>query len=451
MKKIIYPPKSTWSELLNRNLESHASLEKAVSTILRAIRRSGDKALHRFVSKYDKVHLDNFLVTPEEYEEAMPFISNDLKSAIRTAKYNIAQFHMQQKESIKKVETTEGVVAWQKSIPIEKVGLYIPSRNAHIFSTIMMLGIPANIAGCEEIILCSAPDENGKLDPITLYTAQLLNIRKVYKIGGVQAIGAMAYGTESIPKVDKIFGPSNQYVTAAKQLVGKNDVAIDLPAGPTEMIVLADETCNPKFVAADLLANAEQMNHSQSIAITNSEELLDQILTELEIQLESSDRKEIAQKSLEKGGKGIVFHNSKQALEFINAFAPENLMLCTKDAEKLGEQVKAAGSVYLGNYSTETAGNYASGPNSTLPTGGYARAYSGVSVDSFVKKVNFQNVSAEGLKRLGNDLKIMANAEELTGRAKAVEVRLESLKPKPKIETEEKILEEEPQEQETTE
>lgn len=447
MKKIIHPPKSTWSELLNRNLESHESLEKAVRPILRAIRRSGDKALKRFVFKYDKVRLENFLVSPEEYEEAMPFISKDLKSAIRTAKYNIAQFHMQQKESIKKVETVEGVVCWQKSIPIEKVGLYIPSRNAHIFSTIMMLGIPANIAGCEEIILCSAPDEHGKLDPITLYTAQLLNITKVYKIGGVQAIAAMAYGTESIPKVDKIFGPSNQYVTAAKQLVGKNNVAIDLPAGPTEMIVLADETCNPKFVAADLLANAELMNDSQSIVITYSEELLDSILTELEIQLESSDRKEIAQKSLVQGGKGIVFHNDKQAIEFINAFAPENLIIATQDAEKLGEQVKAAGSVYLGNFSTETAGNYATGPNSTLPTGGYARAYSGVSVDSFVKKVNFQNVSAKGLKRLGNDLKIMANAEELTGRAKAVEVRLESMKtPKPKVESKEKEQQEEPQE-----
>jgi histidinol dehydrogenase len=382
--------------------------------------------LARYVEKFDKVKLKTFLVSEEEFQEALKHIGEDLKKAIQAAKYNIAQFHLAQKLPLKKIQTTDGVLCWQKSVAISKVGLYIPSRHAPLFSSILMMGIPANIAGCDEIILCSAPNSEGKLHPIILYTAYLLNIKKVYKLGGAQAIAAMAYGTESVPKVYKIFGPSNQYVTAAKQLVGKSDVAIDLPAGPSEMMVYANESANPTFLAADLLAIAEQDDNAQLIIMANEEKVADRIIQELNIQLAISTKKEFAERSLQ-NLKIIIFDEEEKCIQFANEFAPENLVLAVENDEVLCEKIINAGSVYLGHFSNETAGNYASGINNILPTNGNAKAYSAISVDSFVKKINFQKITEKGIKNLGEKLELMAEAEELPGRKNAISIRLKAL------------------------
>lgn len=429
MRKFINPHKSQWVELTQRTFENYDSLEKAVKPILRAIKRSGDKALSRYVKKYDGVHIKDFLVSEEEFQEAQKYVSEDLKKAIQAAKYNIAQFHLSQRDTHKKVQITDGVLCWQKSVPISKVGLYIPSRHAPLFSTIMMLGIPANIAGCQEIILCSTPNKEGKLHPIILYTAYLLNIKKVYKIGGVQAIGAMAYGTESIPKVYKIFGPSNQYVTAAKQLVGKSDVAIDLPSGPSELMIFADHTCNPHFVATDILANLELGEDTQNVLITTSEALTDQINAEVRELLEKSHKKATAQKALQ-NAKAMIFESNVTAIDFINDYAPEHLALMVENDEAVADKIINAGAVHLGNFSPETA-DYASGINNILPTNRFAKAYSGISIDSFVKNVNFQKLNEKGFKHIAHRLEVIAEAEELPGRKASIEVRREWLENQP--------------------
>jgi histidinol dehydrogenase len=423
MKIILHPERSAWADLTIRtSLDTYEDLERAVKPILRAVKRSGDAALRRYIYKYDKVRVKDFMVGAEEFEEAQSYVSEDLKKAIQQAKYNIAQFHMNQRVSNKKIETVEGVRCWQRSVGIRRVGLYVPSRHAPLFSTILMLGIPANIAGCGETILCSTPDREGRLHPIILYTAKLLNISKVFKVGGVQAIAAMAYGTESIPKVNKIFGPSNQYVTVAKQLVSKQDVAVDLPAGPSELLVLADESANPAFVAADLIANAEHVNNSQPMLLSSSEELVKKVLAEIKRQLPGSSRPESAAKDLEQAH-AIVFQSNVEAIEFINMYAPETLSLAIQNAEAVSERIYNAGAIYIGHYTPESI-SYAAGPNNTLPTNGYAKAYSGLSLDSFVRKINCYDVTAQGLKNIGKHVEEIASAEDLMARKNAVSIRL---------------------------
>jgi histidinol dehydrogenase len=426
MKKVLHPPKADWVKLSQRAGQTYTNLYPTVRPILKAVKEEGDAALRRYVQKFDRVLIDDFRVSPEEFREANAQVSEELKKAIQTAKYNIAKFHISQKEAIKKVETMEGVSCWRKSTPIAKIGLYIPSQSAPLFSTILMLGIPANMAGCEEIIMCSTPNIDGKINPVILYTANLLNIKKVFKCGGAQAIAAMAYGTETVPKVYKIFGPSNQYVTAAKQLVMEDGIAIDLTAGPSELLVIADETSNPVFVAADLLSQAEHGADSQVVLASPSERLVDEVLAEIQKQKEVQLRKEIIDKSLSKSV-ALVFQNSLEAVEFANEYAPEHLIIATANDEYLAEKIINAGSVFLGNYSPESAGDYASGTNHTLPTEGFAKVYSGVSLDSFVKKITFQKITPKGIQNLGKTVEIMAEAEGLFAHKNAITVRLEAL------------------------
>lgn len=427
MRKIVNPPRSTWQALCKRAGKDYKELYKAVSPILQDVKAEGDQALRRYVLKFDDVLIEDFKVTPEEFEEANAFVSPELKKAIQTAKYNIAKFHIAQKEQAKKIETMEGVSCWRRSTPIEKVGLYIPSQSAPLFSTILMLAIPANMAGCEDIVLCSTPNLEGKVHPVILYTANLLNVRQVFKVGGAQAIGAMAYGTETVPKVYKIFGPSNQYVTAAKQLVAEDGVAIDLTAGPSELLVIADETANPTFVAADLLSQSEHGIDSQVVLASPSGDFIDQVLEEVRAQTELLPRREIILKALEKS-MAIQFTSNREAMEFSNEYAPEHLIISTANEEYLAERVLNAGSVFLGNYSPESVGDYASGTNHTLPTEGFAKVFSGVSLDSFVKKITFQRLSQKGIKNIGRTVEIMAEAEGLHAHKNAVTVRLDTLK-----------------------
>lgn len=429
MKKILHPDKSTWTTLAERGGTSYEILENEVRPILKEVKKGGDTALRNFVKKFDNIDVQGLEVTKEEFEEANNFVSDELKKAIQQAKYNIAKFHITQKEAIKKVETTEGVVCWRKSTPISKIGIYIPSRSTPLYSTILMLGIPANMANCSEIILCSTPNYNGKIHPIILYTASLINIRKVYKVGGAQAIAAMAYGTESVPKVHKIFGPSNEYVTAAKQLVSEEGVAIDFTAGTSEILVIADQTANPRFVAADLLAQAEHGADSHVVVLTTSEEIADNVLKEIEIQIEDLPRKEYIVEAL-KNSMAIVFNNVMEAVNFSNVYAPEHLILAVDNPDIFADRITNAGSVFLGHFSPESVGDYASGPNHTLPTHGAARAFSGVSVDSFVKKITFQQISAKGLRNIGKTVEVMAEAEGLQGHKNAVSIRLEELNKK---------------------
>ncbi|NJL15448.1 MAG: histidinol dehydrogenase [Microscillaceae bacterium] len=426
MQKVINPPQSEWPRLCQRAGKNYAELHKAVLPIIQDVKQNGDRALRKYVERFDKVWVDNFRVTEAEFAEAEKQVSEELKKAIKTAKYNIAKFHLEQKEAVKKIETTEGVICWRRSTPIAKVGLYIPSQSAPLFSTILMLGIPANMAGCEEIVLCSTPNRDGKLHPVILYTAHLLNIRHVFKCGGAQAIAAMAYGTETVPQVYKIFGPSNQYVTAAKQLVSEDGVAIDMTAGPSELLVLADDTANPVFVAADLLSQAEHGTDSQVMLATSSESLVHAVLQEIDQQLPLLPRQDIARQSLSKST-ALVFANLQEAMAFSNEYAPEHLIIATANEEVLAEKVVNAGSVFLGNYSPESAGDYASGTNHTLPTEGFAKSFSGVSLDSFVKKITFQRLSPKGIRNLGPVIEIMAEAEGLHAHKNAVTVRLKAL------------------------
>ena len=426
MNIIENPARDDWRELLKRPAQNPQSLFDSVEAIIDQVRTEGDKAVIALEKKFDKADLQSLQVTDTEMEEADSLISDELKSAIKLAKGNIERFHKEQIKENRKVETCEGVTCWRKTLPIEKVGLYIPGGTAPLFSTVLMLSIPAVIAGCSEIVLCSPPNPQGKIHPAILFAAKTAGVHKIFKIGGVQAIAAMAYGTESVPKVYKIAGPGNQYVTAAKQLVSLRDVAIDMPAGPSEVEVLADESADPVFVAADLLSQAEHGVDSQSMLITTSKKLLDEAKVEVEKQLAVLPRKEIAAKSLA-NSKLIYVKDIQTAIEMSNAYAPEHLIIQTSDYTSVASEITNAGSVFLGAYSCESAGDYASGTNHTLPTNGYAHAYSGVSVDSFVKKITFQELTAKGIRNIGPVIEVMAANEQLDGHKNAVTVRLKKL------------------------
>jgi histidinol dehydrogenase len=426
MQIIKHPKKSEWSRLLKRPAIDSSSLEASVTNILHQVKASGDEALKRFATIYDKVSVSELQVTKEEIEAAAATISDELKDAIALAKKNIETFHSKQVSIVEKVETMPGVVCWRKSVAIEKVGLYIPGGTAPLFSTILMLSIPAKIAGCKEIILCTPPGKDGKINAAILYTAKLVGINKIFKTGGAQAIAAMAYGTESVPQVYKIFGPGNQYVTCAKQLVQKDGVAIDMPAGPSEVCVMADDTANASFVAADLLSQAEHGVDSQVLLVSTSEAMINEVLIETSKQLEQLPRKEFAAKALE-NSKAILLHTTTEMIELVNEYAAEHLIISCKDDESIAEQIINAGSIFLGNYSPESVGDYASGTNHTLPTNGYAKAYSGVSVDSFVKKITYQKLSKEGLQNIGKAVELMAEAEGLEAHANAVKKRIQDI------------------------
>lgn len=423
---IKYPEKKQWTTIVQRPLIDSSSLENTVTGVLKEVALNGDEAVRKFTKQFDKVELENLLVSDAEIASAANNVSVELIAAIQLAKSNIEKFHKAQQEKEAVIETTNGVKCWRRSIGIEKVGLYIPGGSAPLFSTILMLAIPAKIAGCREIILCTPPDKNGKVNDAILYAAQLTGITKIFKIGGVQAIGAMAYGTESVPKVYKIFGPGNQYVTCAKQLINKSGIAIDMPAGPSEVAILADKTCVPSFVAADLLSQAEHGTDSQVILVSENEQTIAEVNKELEKQLNKLTRKDIATKAL-LNSKAILVKSLSEGMELLNEYAPEHLILACNDPEEIANQVINAGSVFIGNYSCESAGDYASGTNHTLPTNGYAKAYSGVSLDSFVKKVTFQKLSKEGIQNIGTSIELMAEAEGLDAHKNAVTLRLESL------------------------
>lgn len=423
MQVIKYPNKKEWQAILARPTFDIASLHATVSSILADVRARRDEAVKEYGEKFDKIKLDKLAVDQAEIEASENLVSEDLKNAIRTAKSNIDKFHSSQKFESRKIETTQGVTCWQKAVAIEKVGLYIPGGTAPLFSTVLMLAIPAKIAGCKEIILCTPPDREGKVNPAILFAAKEAGVSKIFKVGGTQAIGAMAYGTQSIPKVYKIFGPGNQYVMAAKQLVSLKDVAIDMPAGPSEVQVIADSTANPAFIAADLLSQAEHGVDSQVILTTTSEAIVELVLLEIEKQLEQLPRKEIAQKALE-NSKLILLKSDAEIVEMTNEYAPEHLIIETSNYMELANQIVNAGSIFLGHYTPESAGDYASGTNHTLPTNGYATAYSGVNLDSFVKKITFQEITKEGIQKLGSTIEIMAENEQLYAHKNAVTLRL---------------------------
>lgn len=426
MIQIINPDKSQWAEILKRPVMNTENLFDTVRSIIDRVKAEGDRAVLEYEDKFDKVKLNSLVVTEEEQKEADALVSEELKAAIRLAKQNIETFHAAQRFEGKKVETQPGVTCWQKAVAIEKVGLYIPGGTAPLFSTVLMLAVPAGIAGCKEIVLCTPPGRDGKVHPAVLFAAKVAGVNRIFKVGGVQAIAAMAYGTESVPKVYKIFGPGNQYVTAAKQLVSLRDVAIDMPAGPSEVEVLADETANPAFVAADLLSQAEHGVDSQAMLITTSKELQQAVKEEVERQLALLPRKDIAEKSLA-NSKLIVVRSMKEAIELTNEYAPEHLIIETADYMSVAEQVINAGSVFLGSLTPESAGDYASGTNHTLPTNGYAKAYSGVSLDSFIRKITFQEIKPEGIRTIGPVIEAMAANEHLDAHKNAVTVRLKAL------------------------
>lgn len=427
MEIIKYPVREQWDGLLKRPTLQVDTLFDTVRAIINRVKAEGDKALLEYEALFDKAQLDSLAVTAEELEEADAAVSIELKSALYLAKYNIETFHAAQRFEGKKVETMDGVVCWQKATPIERVGLYIPGGTAPLFSTVLMLAVPARIAGCKEIILCTPPSKEGKIHPAILFAARLAGVNKIFKVGGAQAIAAMAYGTESIPKAYKLFGPGNQYVTAAKQLVSLHDVAIDMPAGPSEVEVLADDTANPAFVASDLLAQAEHGADSQAILVTTSETLQKNVMYEIERQLGYLPRRDIAERAL-KNSKLILVRDMDEAMALTNAYAPEHLIIETDNYMELAGKVKNAGSVFLGHLTPESAGDYASGTNHTLPTNGYARAYSGVSLDSFIKKITFQEIQPQGLATIGPAIEVMAGHEALEGHKYAVTVRLNELK-----------------------
>ncbi len=426
MQVIKYPGKNEWGEIITRPVFDTRSLEATVDNILKEVKENGDDAVRRFSLMFDKVSLTDFSVTAKEIEEAAALVSDELKSAIQQAKDNIEAFHKKQVLAVEATETMPGIQCWRRNTGIEKVGLYIPGGTAPLFSTLLMLGIPAAIAGCKEIVLCSPPDTKGNLHPAILYAAQLTGITKIFRVGGVQAIAALAYGTKTIPGVYKIFGPGNQYVMCAKQLVQKDGIAIDMPAGPSELAVYADETANPAFVAADLLSQAEHGVDSQVILVCGSQVMVDSVLSEIDKQLDGLPRRQIAKRALE-NSKIILVKNEEEAIELLNGYAAEHLILACEHADALAEKVINAGSVFLGHFSPESAGDYASGTNHVLPTNGYARAYSGVSVDSFVKKITFQRLTHAGLAAIGNTVEVMAGAEGLHAHANAVSIRLKPL------------------------
>ena len=423
MKINKYPSKQTWSEFVKRPIIKREEITEIIAEIFSKVKENGDQALIDFNKKFDKAEIKNINVSEEEIDNAKGVISSELKNAIQQAKENITTFHTSQITKIEKIETTKGVICWRENRAIEKVGIYIPGGTAPLFSTVLMLAIPAQLAGCKEIILCTPPDKNGNINPAILYTAQLCGVKKIFKTGGAQAIAAMTFGTESVPKVYKIFGPGNQFVVAAKDFAQKYNVAIDMPAGPSEVLVIADEQAIPEYCAADLLSQAEHGSDSQVIFISTDLRILNETIEELKKQIKQLPRNEFAQQSLN-NSHFILLNSADEALEFSNLYAPEHLILAIESFENYIDKIQNAGSVFLGNYSCESAGDYASGTNHTLPTNGFAKNYSGVSLDSFVKKITFQNLSQEGLKNLGKTIEIMAEAEGLLAHKNAVSIRL---------------------------
>ena len=426
MKVICYPAKEEWGELVKRPHLDVSELNATVEGVLNDVKNHGDSAVIRYEEKFDHAHLDSLSVSDAEMEEAESLVSLELKHALELAHHNISSFNKSQQFHGEKVETVSGVTCWQKSVAIEKVGLYIPGGTAPLFSTVLMLATPAKIAGCKEIVLCTPPNREGKVNPAILMAAKIAGVNKIFKIGGVQAIGAMAYGTESVPKVYKIFGPGNQYVMAAKQHVSLHDVAIDMPAGPSEVCVIADETSNPVFVAADLLSQAEHGVDSQVFLISTSEEMIEKVKEEVEKQLEQLPRKEMAAKSLD-NSKLVLVKDYDEAIELSNTYAPEHLIIATRNYDELAEKVVNAGSVFLGQYACESAGDYASGTNHTLPTHGYALAYNGVNLDSYNRKITFQHLTDEGIRSIGNAVVVMAENEQLEAHANAMRVRVDEV------------------------
>ncbi len=426
MKIYRFPNKDLWGEIIARPRLDLTKLNATVSSVLADVKQRGDAAVKEYEEKFDKAVLTSLAVTEQEMDEAEQLISNELKDAIILAHHNIKVFHISQRFVGQKIKTQEGVTCWQKSVAIEKVGLYIPGGTAPLFSTVLMLATPAKIAGCKEIVLCTPPNKEGKVNPAILYAARVAGVSKIFKAGGVQAIGAMAYGTESVPKVFKIFGPGNQYVMAAKQQVSLDEVAIDMPAGPSEVCVLADETANAEFVAADLLSQAEHGIDSQVLLITTSESKLEEIQQEVNKQLEALQRKDMASKALD-NSRYILVRSADEMIDLSNCYAPEHLIIQTKDYEQIAEKVINAGSVFLGSYACESAGDYASGTNHTLPTHGYATAYNGVNLDSYCRKITFQHLTEEGIRHIGHAVELMAEAEQLDAHKNAMSVRIKSL------------------------
>lgn len=426
MNIIENPPQKKWNALALRPVIDKELLKGKVEKIIETVKKQKDNALLKFSKEFDGVELLNLKVSNKEVKAACTSITDELKQAINLAKNNIEIFHKSQQEPINIIETSKGVTCWQKNVGIQKVGLYIPGGSAPLFSTILMLGIPAKLANCTDIILCTPPNNKGKIHPAILYTANLIGIHNIYKVGGAQAIAAMAYGTETIPNVYKIFGPGNQFVTMAKELIQLNGIAIDMPAGPSEVLIIADTSCNPKFVAADLLSQAEHGIDSQVILLSNSKIILDKTIIEIQEQIVLLPRKEIIKKVL-KNSKFILLNTIKQCINFSNIYAPEHLIIASKNSSNLADKVINAGSVFLGNYSCESAGDYASGTNHTLPTNGYAKNYSGIVLNSFCKTISFQKITKQGLKNIGNAIEVMANTEELFAHKNAVTVRLKSI------------------------
>lgn len=427
MNKINNPKPDTWSEILKRPTKTIDDIEVTVKEIFKEVQKKGDEAVAKYTSIFDGIALENYEVSAEEIQEANSSISEELKAAIQLAKENIYKFHSAQKTDKISIETTEGVNCWQEKRPIQKIGLYIPGGTAPLFSTVLMLAVPAGIAGCKEIVLCSPPDKSGKINPAILYAANLCGVTKILKVGGIQAIAGMTFGTKSIPKVYKIFGPGNQFVTVAKQLATQFGVAIDMPAGPSELLVVADDTAVPAFVASDLLSQAEHGTDSQVILVSTSKRLIEAVEKEILVQIEELPRKAIAKKAIE-NSKLIYVENDQIALDLINEYGPEHFIICSQYDDFYCNGIINAGSVFIGNYTPESAGDYASGTNHTLPTNGYAKNYSGVNLDSFVKSMTFQKISKEGIQKIGSAIEIMAEAEGLQAHKNAVTLRLKSLK-----------------------
>lgn len=426
LQKIINPSAAMWPEISQRPVLKNIELDELVQQIFSEIKRNGDSTLKKYTRLFDGVNIDNIIVSRKEIEDSIKLVPDDLKKAIQLAKGNIEKFHTAQTEQKKIIETIAGVSCWRESRPINKIGIYIPGGSAPLFSTVLMLGIPAQIAGCSEVIMCTPPDKNGIINPAILYTAQLAGITAIYKLGGIQAIGAMTIGTENIPKVDKIFGPGNQYVTAAKQAALHYGLAIDIPAGPSELLIIADRNANPDFIAADLLSQAEHGADSQVMLLCDDEIIIDRTILAIKFQADKLPRREIAIKALQ-NSKAVLLGNLQDCIAFSNVYAPEHLILACKNSDEMTDKVTNAGSVFLGNYSCESIGDYASGTNHTLPTNGYAKNYSGVSLDSFVKKITFQKVTEQGIKNIGPSVEIMAAAEQLEAHKNAVSIRLKAL------------------------
>lgn len=427
MNKIDNPAVADWKQVLERPTQTVADIEDTVVSVFNEVKTDGDKAIQKYTAKFDGVSLQSTIVSVEELVEAEKLVSEELKKAIQLAKSNIEAFHKAQKTSKVSIETANGVDCWQEKRPIQKVGLYIPGGTAPLFSTILMLATPANIAGCTEIVLCSPPNKEGKINPAILYAANLCGVTKIYKVGGIQAIAAMTFGTQTIPQVYKIFGPGNQFVTVAKQIATKYGVAIDMPAGPSELLVLADDTANAAFVASDLLSQAEHGTDSQVILVSTSKQMISGVETELEKQLAVLPRVEIATQAIA-NSKLIYIETLETAMQLINEYAPEHFIVCVENEDYVLNTIENAGSVFIGNYTPESAGDYASGTNHTLPTNGYAKQYSGVNLDSFTKSITFQKISEQGIKEIGEAIELMADAEGLQAHKNAVTLRLKSLK-----------------------